>query len=234
MDTNNSLHKLSEVASRIKELRDIMGWSITEMAEKTDVSEEIYISYESGKVDIPFSFIHKCALAFDVELTELLEGHTAKLSSYTITRKGKGQGTAKENGIDIAAVCGDVVDALSVKQALTGVWRFKAADDAQGGCLTAAGRTENRDKFLVVYIEIDVVENAFSVKFLDDVVKLNDLLHGGLASRKIKNRCLCRCGKHIRGTTPVEKGFCIRMAGREAIAVRVVFRCIACTGTEFA
>ena len=113
MDTNNSLHKLSEVASRIKELRDIMGWSITEMAEKTDVSEEIYISYESGKVDIPFSFIHKCALAFDVELTELLEGHTAKLSSYTITRKGKGQGTAKENGIDIANLAPKFKDKLA-------------------------------------------------------------------------------------------------------------------------
>ena len=91
MDTNNSLQKLSEVASRIKELRDIMGWSIIEMAEKTDVSEEVYNSYERGQVDIPFSFIHKCALAFDVELTELLEGHSARLSSYTVTRKGKGQ-----------------------------------------------------------------------------------------------------------------------------------------------
>ncbi|MBO5021584.1 MAG: helix-turn-helix transcriptional regulator, partial [Clostridia bacterium] len=88
MDTNNSLQKLSEVAARIKELRDIMGWSIIEMAEKTDVSEEVYNSYESGQVDIPFSFIHKCALAFNVELTELLEGNTAKLSSYTVTRKG--------------------------------------------------------------------------------------------------------------------------------------------------
>ena len=113
MDTNNSLHKLSEVASRIKELRDIMGWSITEMSEKTDVSEETYISYESGTVDIPFSFIHKCALAFDVELTELLEGHTAKLSSYTITRKGKGQGTAKEDGIDIANLAPKFKDKLA-------------------------------------------------------------------------------------------------------------------------
>ena len=113
MDTNNSLHKLSEVASRIKELRDIMGWSVAEMAEKTDVSEDIYVSYESGKIDIPFSFIHKCALAFDVELTELLEGNTAKLSSYTITRKGKGQGTAKENGIDIANLAPKFKDKLA-------------------------------------------------------------------------------------------------------------------------
>jgi len=37
-----------------------------------------------------------------VELTELLEGDTARLSSYTVTRKGKGQETAKEDGIQIA------------------------------------------------------------------------------------------------------------------------------------
>ncbi|MBE6787656.1 MAG: cupin domain-containing protein [Ruminococcaceae bacterium] len=71
------------------------------MAEKTEVSEEKYITFENATADIPFSFIHKCAVAFDVEMTELLEGRTAKLSTYTVTRKGKGQKTAKEDGIDI-------------------------------------------------------------------------------------------------------------------------------------
>ncbi|MEE0946277.1 MAG: AMP-binding protein [Acutalibacteraceae bacterium] len=101
MTTNTAKEQLMEMASRIKEMREIMGWSIAEMAEKTEVSEEKYISYESANADIPFSFIHKCALAFDVELTELLEGRSARLSSYTVTRKGKGQATAKEDGIDI-------------------------------------------------------------------------------------------------------------------------------------
>lgn len=101
MTTNNAKEQLMEIASRIKELREIMGWSVAEMAKKTEVSEEKYITFESALADIPFSFIHKCALAFDVELTELLEGRTAKLSSYTVTRKGKGQKTAKEDGIDI-------------------------------------------------------------------------------------------------------------------------------------
>ncbi|MBQ4600727.1 MAG: AMP-binding protein [Oscillospiraceae bacterium] len=93
--------QLSEIAARIKEMRDIMGWTVTEMAEKTDVTEEIYLIYESGSVDIPFSFIHKCALAFDVEMMELLEGRSARLTSYTVTRKGGGQKTAQEDGIDI-------------------------------------------------------------------------------------------------------------------------------------
>ena len=94
--------KLFEVASRIREMRDICGFTETEMAEKTDVSVEQYRLYESGQMDMPFSFIHKCAQEFDLELTDLLEGHSSNLTSYTVTRKGQGQQTAKEDGIDIA------------------------------------------------------------------------------------------------------------------------------------
>ena len=113
MNTNNTLMQLSEIATRIKELRDIMGYSVAQMAEKTNVDEAQYLSYESGKTDIPFSFIHKCALAFDVEMTELLEGSSAKLSTYTVTRKGQGQGTAKEDGIDIANLAPKFKDKLA-------------------------------------------------------------------------------------------------------------------------
>ncbi len=101
MQTNTAKEQLKEIATRIKEMREIMGWSIAEMAEKTEVSEQQYIEYESANIDFPFTFIHKCALAFDVEMTQLLEGHSARLSSYTVTRKGQGQKTAKEDGIDI-------------------------------------------------------------------------------------------------------------------------------------
>ena len=113
MNTNNTLNQLSEIATRIKELREIMGFSVSEMSEKTDVSENVYLSYESGKTDIPFSFIHKCALAFGVEMTDLLEGSSARLSTYTVTRKGKGQETAKEDGIDISNLAPKFKDKLA-------------------------------------------------------------------------------------------------------------------------
>ena len=98
---NTTMLQLSEIAARIKEMREIMGWSIAEMAAKTEVDEERYAAYEGGKTDIPFSFIHKCALSFNIEMTELLGGTSAKLSSYTVTRKGHGQKTAEEDGIEI-------------------------------------------------------------------------------------------------------------------------------------
>ncbi len=93
--------KLLEIGTRIKEMREIFGFSEEETAEKCEVSLSDYQAYESGKADLPFTFIHKCALAFGIGITDLLEGRSAHLSSYTVTRKGQGQETAKENGIEI-------------------------------------------------------------------------------------------------------------------------------------
>ena len=93
--------KLSEVAQRIREMREIFAYSEEEMATRTEVSVEEYRAFEGGKLDFPFTFLHKCALAFDIGITDLLEGQSAHLSSYTVTRRGQGQETAKENGISI-------------------------------------------------------------------------------------------------------------------------------------
>ncbi|MBQ3639642.1 MAG: AMP-binding protein [Clostridia bacterium] len=93
--------KLNEIAARIRELREIAGFSVAEMATKTEVSEAEYDRYESGLLDFPFTFIHKCALAFGVGITDLLEGQSARLQSYTVTRRGEGQETAREAGIEI-------------------------------------------------------------------------------------------------------------------------------------
>ena len=93
--------QLMDVASRIRDMREILGYSTREMAENTELSEEQYRRYETGTVDLPFTFIHKCAKIFGVEITVLLEGRSAKLSGYTVTRKGKGLVTASEEGITI-------------------------------------------------------------------------------------------------------------------------------------
>lgn len=83
-------------------MRTIMGLSRSDIAEMAQISEEQYEKYESGLEDLPFSFIYSCARIFKMELTELLEGNNARLSSYTITRRGKGQLTSKEDGIEIS------------------------------------------------------------------------------------------------------------------------------------
>ncbi len=95
---------LREVAERIRELRMDCGYSIEQMAEHTSITSQQYRTYEEGKADLPFTFIHKCALTFGVEIMELLEGSAPRLSSYTVTRRGGGQLTAREPGIEIRTI----------------------------------------------------------------------------------------------------------------------------------
>ena len=96
--------KLLEVAKRIREMREISGFSVEEMAEKTEVTVSEYNAYENGTEDFPFTFIHKCALAFGLGITDILEGESARLKSYTVTRRGGGRQTAEEEGISIVNV----------------------------------------------------------------------------------------------------------------------------------
>ena len=101
MTNQSTVNQLMEIAQRIREMREILGYSKQKMADLTEVSEETYRLYETGTVDLPFTFMHKCAKIFGLEITDLLEGQSAKLSGYTVTRRGKGLVTASEDGITI-------------------------------------------------------------------------------------------------------------------------------------
>ena len=96
MENNNELNnKIIEMSGRIKELREIEGLSVLEMAEKTGVSEEEYNLCEAGKSDLNFAFIYRCATALGVNVTDIIEGDSPKLKSYTLTRSGCGQEIAE-------------------------------------------------------------------------------------------------------------------------------------------
>ena len=104
METVELNSQLLEIAYRIREMREISGFTRDEMAKRTDVTLQEYTDYEAGKMDFPFTLLHKCAVAFGIGITDLLEGDSAKLSSYTVTRKGQGQMAAKEDGIEISSL----------------------------------------------------------------------------------------------------------------------------------
>ncbi|MCL2819218.1 MAG: AMP-binding protein [Oscillospiraceae bacterium] len=101
MSTHQTSTAVKDVALRIRELRELSGFSNEQMAEKLGISIQTYIDYESGAEDLPFSFIHNSALLFGVELTDLLEGMSAHLTTYAITRRGEGRVTSKEQNIEV-------------------------------------------------------------------------------------------------------------------------------------
>ncbi len=91
--------KIQEMAARIRELRQIENLSPEDMARKTDVSVEEYLDCENGRSDLNFAFIYRCALALNVNVTDIIEGHSPNLNSYTVTRKGEGQEIADAHGM---------------------------------------------------------------------------------------------------------------------------------------
>ena len=84
-------YKIQEVASRIRELRQISGFTVEEMAQRTDVSVEEYLQYENGSRNMNIAFMYRCVLIFGIDFSDLLEGRSPKLRSYALTRKGEGQ-----------------------------------------------------------------------------------------------------------------------------------------------
>ena len=91
--------KIKEMAARIRELREIEGYTIAEMAAKTGVSENEYLACENGESDLNFAFIYRCALAFNVDVSSIIEGSTPKLTNYVFTKAGKGQKIEKAHGM---------------------------------------------------------------------------------------------------------------------------------------
>ena len=83
--------KIREVAARVRELREISGFTVEEMAQRTALSVEEYIQCESGNRNLSIAFLYRCTLSFGVDMSDLLEGRSAKLRAYDLTRKGEGQ-----------------------------------------------------------------------------------------------------------------------------------------------
>ena len=83
--------KLQQISARIRELREITGLTVEEMAEKTGLTTDEYIACESGKRNLSIAFLYHCTLSFGVDMGDILEGHSPKLRSYALTRRGDGQ-----------------------------------------------------------------------------------------------------------------------------------------------
>ncbi len=83
-------YSIKEVAQRLKGLREDLGFTVEQFAEKTGIEVEDYILIENGEKDFSITFLYKCSEIFDVELIEILTGTAPKLSSYCVVKKDEG------------------------------------------------------------------------------------------------------------------------------------------------
>ena len=84
---NQHLHQIAE---RLKGLRDALDLSAQEVADVCGLTPEQYLDLETGTHDIPVSVLHTISRQYDIELSTLMFGDEAHMSSYYLTRAGKG------------------------------------------------------------------------------------------------------------------------------------------------
>lgn len=95
-----------QIGERIKYLREVLEITPQAMAAKCGISLEEYLAYEQGGKDYPFSFLHTVSDELDIDMVELLTGEGARLSSYTIDRKGTGLRVYRRSGLDYLQLAG--------------------------------------------------------------------------------------------------------------------------------
>jgi len=82
--------QLREVGQRLTALREIMEYSPADMAGKMDMEEQLYRAYEKGEIDFSFSFLYNAATILGVDVLDILNGESPKLSTCCLVRKGQG------------------------------------------------------------------------------------------------------------------------------------------------
>lgn len=81
---------MTQIDERVRELREVLGLTKEEVAQKAGIPYEEYLAYDSGAKDLPVSAVYAIASALGVDPTELLTGEAPRMAKYSVTRKGKG------------------------------------------------------------------------------------------------------------------------------------------------
>lgn len=90
--------KNTDIAHRIRGLREDSGVSATDMAAYLGITPELYADYESAVEDIPASLLTEIAVKLRVDVGLLLTGETPKMVSFAVTRKGRGAAVDRRKG----------------------------------------------------------------------------------------------------------------------------------------
>jgi transcriptional regulator with XRE-family HTH domain len=89
--------QIRQIAERLRDLREIAGVSIEDLAKELGIDPELYKTYESGNMDIPIGVLYEAANRFGVELTAILTGEDPRLHRYCLVRKDKGINVDRRN-----------------------------------------------------------------------------------------------------------------------------------------
>jgi transcriptional regulator with XRE-family HTH domain len=78
------------IAERIRDMREITGFAIEELAQKCGITIQEYMMYEKGEKDFNFSFLFTLAGIFKIDIVDILSGDVPKLTHFSVVKKDKG------------------------------------------------------------------------------------------------------------------------------------------------
>ena len=82
--------QIKQIAERLRGLRDVLELTAEDIARDCEISAEEYRLAETGDYDISVSMLQKIARKYGIALDALMFGEEPKMSSYFLTRAGKG------------------------------------------------------------------------------------------------------------------------------------------------
>ena len=100
----------SEIGARIMGARELNELDREQFAARLNITTEQLENYEKGNVDIPVSIIHDISASFDISMTELLTGESARMSVFSVVRKGRGVGIERRKAYDYKSLAYNFAD----------------------------------------------------------------------------------------------------------------------------
>lgn len=83
-------NQIKQIAERLRGLRDVLELTVEDIARDCDISAADYALAETGEADISVSMLQKIAHRYGIALDALMFGEEPKMSTYFLTRAGKG------------------------------------------------------------------------------------------------------------------------------------------------
>ncbi|MBC8592240.1 cupin domain-containing protein [Oscillospiraceae bacterium N12] len=82
--------QIRQIAERLRGLRDVLELTADDIARDCDITADEYLLAETGDYDISVSMLQKIARNYGIALDALMFGEEPKMSTYFLTRAGKG------------------------------------------------------------------------------------------------------------------------------------------------
>jgi len=90
--------EMKQIASRLKEIREVCGFSAEDTAARLGIDAARYAGYEESGDNIPISVLYALANVYGVDITEILTGKSPRLSNYCVVKKGQSTGVDRYPG----------------------------------------------------------------------------------------------------------------------------------------